>query len=270
MPDSPSSQSALFEHRFWLQILGDHARFIFNALSPKETQSIQEAQQFIQTFDALLNEARSPGAEKNLESLNKRAHEVTKRLRAFKLDLLRKSLLGKVTVSLPPTFFNHMVNELDEYMLVLNALLAGKPVPLFNPVHYDLIWLLDAAGHAGAIISGLDRVEAELLHVSRKFEKHFQALYLKAVEMAGFLRTQLSDFPAFRKFHLDIDLEMKLFMKFLHELEEMELSAEVLDTIAPLIPDHMAREECYYLTKLAQTGILPGPNCDPTKPRVEQ
>ena len=26
----------LYEHRFWLQILGDHCRFIFTALSPRK------------------------------------------------------------------------------------------------------------------------------------------------------------------------------------------------------------------------------------------
>jgi hypothetical protein len=31
--------AALFEHRFWLQILGDHARFIFNAKA-KNSSSI--------------------------------------------------------------------------------------------------------------------------------------------------------------------------------------------------------------------------------------
>jgi len=39
-------QSVLFEHRFWLQILGDHARFIFNSLSPVEKATIKEAHRF--------------------------------------------------------------------------------------------------------------------------------------------------------------------------------------------------------------------------------
>jgi hypothetical protein len=34
-------EEALFEHRFWLQILGDHARFILNALSPKEKKILK-------------------------------------------------------------------------------------------------------------------------------------------------------------------------------------------------------------------------------------
>ena len=34
-------QSGLFEHRFWLQIMGDHARFIFYSLAPSETKQIR-------------------------------------------------------------------------------------------------------------------------------------------------------------------------------------------------------------------------------------
>jgi Domain of unknown function (DUF2935) len=267
---SVNTQSVLFEHRFWLQILGDHARFIFNSLSPKEVSDIQIAQKFMYTFDQLLSIAHSSDAEGRLVELNQQAYYATMELRTFKLDLLRRSLLNQITIGLPPTFFNHMVNELEEYGRILNALIAGQPVPKYNPLHHDILWLSDAAFHAGAIASNLDRVEKSLLNKSIEYERHFEALYLKAVEMTGFMRIQLKDFPAFRHFHKEINFEMTLFKRFLEELEELGLKAEVLDRISPLMPDHMAREECYYLIKLAESGVVPQPDCDPTKPRVEQ
>lgn len=261
-----NDQQAFFEHQFWLQILGDHGRFIFVSLAPNETNDIKLAQQFIGRYDQLLNAARNTGS--NLAELNRQALQLTTEFRQFKLDLLKRMLLGTITFGLPPTFLNHMLNELEEYMLILNELVAGKPVPLFNPLHYDLIWLSDASGHAGAIAAGLDRVESALIHKSTEYEKHFNNLYLKAMEMAGYMRTMLQDYPAFRKFHRDVDMEMSLFLKFLQELEEMEIKSEVLDRIMPLMPDHMAREECYYLTKLAQTGVVPAPQCNPARPRI--
>lgn len=33
--------------------------------------------------------------------------------------------------------------------------------------------------------------------------------------------------------------------------------------------DHMFREECYYLTKLAMVAGTKNPTCDSTKPRTE-
>ncbi len=47
-------RQARFEHRFWLQILGDHSRFIHDALAPVEKENIKIASQFIQIFDMLL------------------------------------------------------------------------------------------------------------------------------------------------------------------------------------------------------------------------
>jgi hypothetical protein len=261
-------QGTLFEHRFWLQIMGDHARFLLNALSSVENAHIGKADSFIRSFDTLLEAARrSDGGE--LQELTRQALTQTMALREFKLDLLRWSLLGKVKIAFTPTFLNHMVNELEEYLRILQALAAGQTVPVYDPLHHDLLWLPDASGHAAAIAADLDMVEKRLIKKSKQFEKHFNEFYLKAIEMVGYIRTNLREFPALRRFHLDIDVEMNLFVTFLRELEEMEISAEVLDRIPPLIPDHMMREECYYLTKLALSGWVPDPKCDPTRPRIE-
>jgi hypothetical protein len=62
---------------------------------------------------------------------------------------------------------------------------------------------------------------------------------------------------------------MLLFMEFLKELEEMGLTREILGALMPLMADHMAREECYYLTKLSWVSEVKTPICDPAKPRVE-
>jgi hypothetical protein len=91
---------------------------------------------------------------------------------------------------------------------------------------------------------------------------------LKAIELAGYLRTNLSDFPALRRFNHDVELELAIFKSFLRELEELAIRRELLGIFTPLMADHMAREECYYLHKLAEaTGAKP-PECDPGKPRV--
>ncbi|KRE39798.1 hypothetical protein ASG81_17875 [Paenibacillus sp. Soil522] len=62
---------------------------------------------------------------------------------------------------------------------------------------------------------------------------------------------------------------MSVFMGFLKEIEELGLSAELLSRINPLVPDHMYREECYYLLKLSESGEIPSPPCDPTARRLE-
>jgi len=252
---------------FWLQILGDHGRFIMSSLPPKETKDIENAQTFIAFYDQLLNQVR--GHSQSGTAINQTALEGTKKFRAFKLNLLERLLLGQVQIGMTPTFINHMVNELEEYLKILEELNRGNPVPQFHPLHYDLVWLADAAGHAFAIATDLDGTEKMKIEESQRFEKHFNDFYLKAIELTGYLRTLRENYPAIFKFHKDVNLEMLVFMRFLKEIEELDLSHELLGRINPLMPDHMFREECYYLTKLARSsGQIPAPDCDPAAPRL--
>ncbi|WP_147534301.1 DUF2935 domain-containing protein [Bacillus marasmi] len=258
--------TARFEHKFWLQILGDHSRFINEALAPIQTKEIRKAEQFIKVFDTLLEQANTNA----LAQLTIQAESEAKKLRIFKLELIKEHLVGNIKIHLPPTFINHMVNELEEYLRILTHLKAGEVPPIYHEVHHHLLWLLDAAGHAEAITSNLDGVEKKLKEKSSEFTKTFESFYLKAVEFAGYLRTNVSEFPALSKMNLDAQLEIKLFQGFLLELEELRLTKQALGTLAPLMADHMYREECYYLLKLAQSGKIDPPNCNPAKPRLKE
>lgn len=264
----PWTKAAAFEHRFWLQVLGDHARFIHDSLAPKEQQEIRTAAYFIRTFDELLTAARRELEGNEWSELTAKAHKTAASLREFKLYILKEHLSGMIHTSLPPTFYNHMVNELDEYMRILHYLGSEQTPPSMHPVHHHLLWLQDAFGHAASIKSNLDPIEKQLIRKSDEYQKTFEAFYLKAVEMAGYLRTRLHEFPALSRFNEQVSLEMALFHSFLEELEEMDINKTVLDVFAPLLADHMAREECYYLTKLAESSNTKKPGCDPTKPRT--
>lgn len=259
-------KNARFEHRFWLQILGDHSRFIYEALAPVETEDIKKANTFINVFDTLLIRTKT----ENPVKLSADAEVEVMKLREFKLDLIRKHLQGKIKIHLSPTFINHMVNELEEYLRILKHLKSQQIPPIYHELHHHLVWLLDAVGHASAISDSLDHVEKRLQEKSNLYTKHFEDFYLKAVEMAGYLRTNLTTFPALDKMNKDVSLEMKLFQNFLQELEELELSAQALGTFSPLMADHMFREECYYLMKLAESTNLAKPDCDPAKPRIKE
>lgn len=259
-------QTAKLEHGFWLQILGDHARFIHDSLAPQEQEMINAAQYFINVFDELHRRV----ATSNLIELSVSAEEEATKIRDLKLKIIERHLVGKINIHLGPTFINHMVNEVEEYLLVLSYLKKGEIPPVFHELHHHLIWLADAAGHAGAISDNMDQVEKRIKKLSDGFTKEFEHFYLKAVEMTGFLRTNLNSFPALEKFNNDVSLEIKLFMNFLNEIEELELSKEALGTFAPLMADHMFREECYYLMKLAESTQIERPDCDPAKPRLKE
>lgn len=124
-----NEEVAQFEHRFWLQIMGDHARFIFHALSPNETEALRRSQAYMSAFDQLLQQARgawSPGGE---ASFSRQAQQEVTEFRRFKLELLRRHLVGNISIGISETFLNHMVNELDEYLRLLNYFVQDQIPP---------------------------------------------------------------------------------------------------------------------------------------------
>ncbi|WP_226038173.1 DUF2935 domain-containing protein [Aquibacillus saliphilus] len=260
-------RGASFEHQFWLQVLGDHSRFIRDSLYPKETEDIELARDFVTRFDNLLEQSKTI-TESNAIAFTKQAESAVDHLKQFKLSIIKRHLIGGIGIHLSPTFINHMVNELEEYQLVLNHLKQGELPPVYHELHHHLVWLLDASGHAGAINDEMDGVEKRLKSKSKEFSKHFSNFYLKAIELTGYLRSNIDSFPALDRFNTDVEVELNLFRTFLHELEEMELSETVLGTFSALMADHMAREECYYLMKLAESTSSTPLDCDPTKPRT--
>jgi hypothetical protein len=266
---SSFQKEALDELHFWLQVLGDHSRFIHDSLAPGQTEFIDTAAAFIDRFDKLLDRSKQSLNQTELVSLAGLSKTESEAIRELKLAIIKEQLVGNIKISLTPSFINHMVNEVEEAIRILSYLEKGESPPPVHPLHHDLLWLLDAAGHAGAIDANMDRVEKQLKKKSRKFMKDWEAFYLKAVEMTGFLRTNIARFPALEKFHSDVHLEMMIFKTFLNELEEMGLKKENLGALTPLMADHMAREECYYLMKLAETAGTPDSNCDPAKERVQ-
>ncbi|WP_409301059.1 DUF2935 domain-containing protein [Peribacillus sp. SCS-155] len=258
-----------FEHSFWLQVLGDHARFILDSLSPEEEDEIQKALYFRKHFDGFL--ARVEGVnEEQVIPFTENVKELTVHFRKFKLHLLKRHLKGGIKISLTPTFLNHMVNELEEYLAVMAYLQKGVSPPVFHELHHHLLWLLDASGHAGIINDRMDSTERDIKYKSAVFSKKFEDFYLKAVELTGYLRTNVAKFPALERMNKEVKLEIELFRIFLNELEELELTDQALSAFSPLMADHMAREECYYLMKIAESTQTRPPNCNPAKKRVEK
>jgi len=266
---TPITSSALFEHQFWLQIMGDHSRFIFFSLAPTESEYILTAQEFIILFDQLLEESHKQLLDIELVALNRKAYEATYRLREFKIELLSMSLSSDLKSHLPPSFYNDMLNELEEYLFILNSLINGQNI-LLHPLHYHMLWLMDAVGHAASISSELDFVEKDLIDRACRYEMQFQDLNMKSILMNGYLRTKLGSFPSLNRLNEQAGIAVANFMEFLDNIRDQKTDGRVLGTLMPLMADHMSREECYYLYKLSEsTKTIRKPDCDPGRPRFE-
>ena len=269
MNNTLSIEAVLYEHRFWLQIMGDHSRFIFFSLAPTETEYLMIAQEFILLFDRLLEEANQSLKEMEPDQFNKNVYQAVEKLRDYKLELLAMSLTSDIKTHLPPSFYNDMLNELEEYLYILQCFLNNVSLRM-HPVHDHMLWLSDAVGHAASIVQELDYAEADLIAEANKYQVQFEDLYLKSLLMNGYLRTELDDFPSLARLNEQAANIILEFIDFLDRLQDKRSDRKVLGTLMPLMADHMSREECYYLRKLSlHTPIVRKPDCDPTRPRTE-
>ncbi|TAH65032.1 MAG: DUF2935 domain-containing protein [Anaerolineaceae bacterium] len=269
MDGTRTFEITLMEHRFWLQIMGDHARFIFFSLSPNEVVYLQRSQDFIIGFDQLLDQTANATNTEELALITKQAFQLTMQLREFKLLLLSLTLSSDIKIHLTSSFINDMLNELDEYLTVLHSLNTNQPI-LYHPLHYHLLWLTDAIGHAASVSANLDFIEKDIIDKSNYYELQFTDLLLKATMMNGYLRIKLDNFPSLNRLNKQVEILMTSFKEFLEELRDERMNGQILGTLFPLMADHMAREECYYLWKLTQTaGMSKKPDCNPASPRIE-
>jgi hypothetical protein len=263
-----NTEMVLFEHKFWLQVLGDHSRMLLNSFSPEETEDIKKARYFINLFDSLLSQARMNLPKEEIYDLNLVAYNAAQEIRGFKLDIIKRQIAGNIKINMVPTFVNHMVNEVEEYLFILCSIIQMGHTEV-NPLHHHLLWLLDGAGHAYGISGDLDMVEKAYIEKSRTFAKNFDNLYLKSVELRGYMRTGLPQFPSLDQLTKEAYNSMSNFKDYLKDLFVLVKEKKILGAIMPLVLDHMYREECYYLTKLSMVSQVEKPECDPTKPREE-
>ncbi len=257
------------ELRFWTQIMGDHARFIKGSLHPEQTNSNLIANNFMQIFDRFYERVSRTDEIKEPDGLIEDISAAIISLREFKRELLAAGLQNPSVTSLAPTFYNHMLNELEAFLRVLSVYQPGKTFEE-SILGEHLLWVLDAAGHAAILCSDLDKVESKLREETKLFETNFNQLYLKTVEIAGYFRgNPPSVQPVLESFNLEVAKAIQKFMIFLLELRNGVAKQQIPGRLAPLEPDHMWREECYYLLKIAKvTPNLPKLDCDPGRPRV--
>ena len=244
------SDAVLQEHRFWLQIMGDHARFVYHALAPNETGELFRVKPYILLFDNLTLMAQRPAASA-ADDLPAQALKNTQDFYALLLQLLSLTLSGQLTVGLSSTCFNHMLNETEEYLLTLESMKGGT-VPLFYPVHYHVLWLSDAAGHASAVLSGLDETERDFIKEGGDFQRRFTGPLFEGAGAQRLYSDEASELPgdgtAERTGGGGDDGFPDLSRVGARDLRR---DGSLLGTLMPIAADHMAREACYYLQKLS-------------------
>ncbi len=160
---------------FWTDIMSDHGEFLSKALSSKEEKCIDDAIAFKNIFQQHRSQIDTNNyGEVNLEN-------DIKLLILYKKSLVLKLLQCEITISFPPSFINHMINEASEFSSMFKAKNCS---PLTDsPGLYIKRWIADASGHASTIISQLDPAETLLLQNAQYYKDNFDLLYKKCSEI---------------------------------------------------------------------------------------
>lgn len=241
----------IYEIKFWSQIAGDHLRFFLDTLSIEETELIDMVTELRDEADEIYKDTS------DVVDLLDRCRSLAEKVHELKSNILSRQICGNVKIALPPTFINHTLNEADQMISVLSG------VPL-DVDHLNKFWLQDAMGHADFLKCNLDALEKPLRKSLKKMKKKFTAHLLTNEELTQYSsHTDMCKFPRKDLHNERIDHLMGEFMELLQFLEEGKVSNTVLSSFSILVPDHMYREECYYLRKLGFDAP------DPTVPRVE-
>jgi len=243
---------------FWLGIMRDHAEFILTSLSPRETQLIIMAQNYKNNFTALRSQAKGLTETKDINALMQFVNNIIAVLTSFisfKRLILRKLLECKIEINLPPTFINHMINEALDFYRTLCMIQSCIPL---NTVQEDIrlhkIWLPDASGHAAFIACSLDPTEEMLIKEAEGYKKTFNQLFIKTTELGLMLERACLEDGALENLNEEAMREISSFICFLDKILKLRSECKALGFASPLVPDHMIREERYYLSKLQSIG----------------
>lgn len=235
---------------FWSTIMRDHAEFMLLTLSSRETEFVERAKIFKNIFIEIGNEVTKLNDNISDSFINSIFTTVTDFIN-YKLEIIRRLLLCDIEINLPPTFINHMVNEAMEFIRTLQDI---KTKVFNNPIAETImlhkIWLPDAAGHAAGIASDLDPTETTAIKEAERFKEAFNNLFIKATELGIMLeRTGLND-GSLTYLSEEVIERINEFIVFLNKVMVLRTQCKLLGTLNPLLPNHMIREEQYYLDSI--------------------
>jgi hypothetical protein len=244
------------EIEFWTRIMRDHGEFQYTSLAPNEYNYIKRARYFMDVFENLHEEARNlPDDISNKDALSLIPKNIValQQFVDFKREMLTMLVKCNIGLGLTPTFLNHMINEAMEYYRVLCIIQGTIPYnAALENIRLHKVWLPDASGHASAIASDLDAVESEFVYIGDKFSKRFRELFIKSYEMYKIFERTGVENGSLLYLNKEVEKEIDKFITYLESVEVLRESCNLLGsgTLKSLIPNHMIREEQYYMNRI--------------------
>ncbi|WP_276352386.1 DUF2935 domain-containing protein [Cohnella caldifontis] len=265
------------EHRFWLEILQDHAYFVRDFLSPTEEQAVRSAQRYIEAFRSLLAESERldrPGAweSASYSAFAAKVAPVAEGYYRFEGGLQRLRLENRINLNLTPTYLNGTLNENQEYNRILFYAARGQAYPPLPLVELMDLWLEDQLGHALLLANILDPGETDLLAQTAASAAAFRGLFTQNELIRGYLRFSPANLPVQIRLAREALESVQAFNSLVLTVIRMYRGTELVSRTTLRFLEHHLPETCYFMRKLTEfiPDAAPLVNCPLTKPDFTQ
>jgi hypothetical protein len=253
-----TSLSVSAEHRFWLEILEDHAYFLLDRLSPREQEWTDAAARYVSSFAELRHKLHAmphplPASAPEWIAFAKEVHPSAAGYYKLEGQLQALLLAGRIQLKLPPTFLNSTLNENQEYLRLLRYYVQGAdapPLPLWNLME---LWLDDQLGHAMLLqeLSPLSTADRAFLQEAAAMGDEFRSHLIRNKAIQGYLRFTPAGFPAQIEFAREAAETVVRFFRLLNVvITRMKQSSTTCIFIQRFL-EHQLPESSYFMRKLA-------------------
>lgn len=254
-------------NRFWLQIMGDNALVVYNALSPREASDAPKAKALADRLDALLERASQNPTPSETAQINKEAYQAAQDLRSFFLSLLKPLLTSKYPINLKPTHLNLFTDEAERYMVLLRDFMQKK-TPKFDPLLEEIYWLPILSIHNRYIADNISYYQPRNRESAQKYAELIDTYGGFSEILQGLSQFGTSDFPMAREHHIAVVDLLNGYYEFLNNLVRLQQQRKLPGSISLLYLDRSRRILCYFLGQMAQYLESKAPDCDPYAKRI--
>lgn len=244
------------EHRFWLEILEDHAHFLHDHFASHEKNGIGAAARFIERFQRLRE--KTEGLEPELAvqspqwiSFAKESYPVAAAYYKFEGQQQALRVENKIDLNLTPFYLNSTISENQEYLRMLGYYVQGVDAPALSLWSLMDLWLEDQLGHAILFCSTLDSVETMLAEEAAVYASVLQGQLMKNRAIRGYLRFLQPGFAVQRQFARDVSETTAAFCHLVEKAIVQLRENELLPQATPRFLEHHILETCYFLGKLS-------------------
>ncbi|WP_261800235.1 DUF2935 domain-containing protein [Paenibacillus sp. PAMC21692] len=262
------------EHAFWLEILQDHAYFVFDFTASYEKTWVEEAKQFIGRFQVLIDRLNTLPREESHESplmiaIAKEIWPVAQGYYLFEGRLQSLRIDNQVQVALSPTFFNGTLSENQEYLRQLTFYMQGKLPDRLPLVQLLDLWLEDQLGHAVLLRNALDPMELEAIREADRFTDIFRGFMVQNQQIRGYLRFARPGIQRQQLLAHQVGQAVLAMNAFIHKVVRLYQNTELMNKTTLRFLEHHFPETCYFIRKLSEFDpalLEPASKCSLKKP----